>query len=158
MEAASNILQEAGAAVRRRVRDRLDETESRLAVKRWASVRRSKSKREAAAGSARIRPASSADAVPLDAAQVQRLDGWRAEALGEHQLSVESCDNREQEVRKWLQDRIDAEDKRLARADGAHRQCHARASRRSSRLETVEMDVSLAALREYERMLDGFEA
>ena len=55
------------------------------------------------------------DAMPLAAPQIERLEGWRIEALGEHQLSVESCDNREQEVRKWLQDRIDAEDLKLKR-------------------------------------------
>ena len=38
-----------------------------------------------------------------------------AEVLGEHQLTVESCDNREKEVRDLLQTRIDAEDRRLAR-------------------------------------------
>src|SRR5690606_5601256 len=40
---------------------------------------------------------------------------WRREALGEHTLSVESCDAREQDLRRWLQERIDADDKRLAR-------------------------------------------
>ncbi len=39
----------------------------------------------------------------------ERLDAMRAEALGEHQLTVESCDNRERELRDWLQTRIDAE-------------------------------------------------
>ena len=35
-----------------------------------------------------------------------------SEALGEHQLTVESCDNREQDMRDWLQTRIDAEDQK----------------------------------------------
>ena len=30
-------------------------------------------------------------------------------------MTVESCDHREQEVRKWLQERIDAEQKKLER-------------------------------------------
>jgi hypothetical protein len=32
----------------------------------------------------------------------KRLESMRAEALGEYQLTVESCDNREQELRAWL--------------------------------------------------------
>src|SRR5262249_59264648 len=42
-----------------------------------------------------------------------RLETMSAEALGEHTLSVESCDNREREMREWIQARIDAEDKRV---------------------------------------------
>lgn len=87
----------------------------------------------------------------------QQLEGWRAEALGEHQLSVESCDNREQDVRKWLQDRIDADDKRLGRL--AERVVNAmRGFKEEFKAETVEMDVSLAALSEYERLMGGLRS
>ena len=90
----------------------------------------------------------------IDETLAQRLESWRADALGEHQLSVESCDNREQDVRKWLQDRIDAEDKRLGRL--AERVINAmRGFKEEFKAETVEMDVSLAALAEYERLMDG---
>lgn len=89
----------------------------------------------------------------LDDALTTRLDAWRAEALGAHQLTVESCDNREQDLRRWLQDRIDAQDKRLARlterilkAMGAFREAF--------KAESVEMDASLAALPDYARLLD----
>jgi uncharacterized protein YPO0396 len=44
-----------------------------------------------------------------------RLHALRTEALGEHQLTVESCDNRERELRDWLQAKIDSEDKKLGR-------------------------------------------
>lgn len=37
----------------------------------------------------------------------------RPEALGEHQLTVESCTNREQDFQEWLQSKIDNEAKRL---------------------------------------------
>ena len=43
------------------------------------------------------------------------IEGWRAEALGEHILSVESCDGRAQDMRQWLQGCIDADDRKLAR-------------------------------------------
>jgi uncharacterized protein YPO0396 len=91
---------------------------------------------------------------PLSDAQFARLEGWRAQALGEHQLSVESCDNREQDLRRWLQERIDAEDRRLARL--TERIVNAmRGFKEEFKAETVETDVSLAALPEYERMLAG---
>jgi uncharacterized protein YPO0396 len=42
-----------------------------------------------------------------------QLEAMRTEALGDHTLSVESCDNRERDMREWLQKRIDGEDSRL---------------------------------------------
>jgi uncharacterized protein YPO0396 len=153
LEAASNTLQELARQLKA-ARDRLGDTESRLGdvLGKRGEV---KSRREAAQD-LRDQAGAIRDAMPIDETQVERLDGWRAEALGGHQLSVESCDNREQELRRWLQDRIDAEDKRLARLTeriaGAMR-----GFKEAFKAETVEMDVSLAALAEYERMLDGLE-
>src|SRR5690606_7679670 len=93
---------------------------------------------------------------PLTEEQIEHLDGYRSKALGEHQLSVESCDNREQDVRKWLQDRIDAEDKRLARL--SERIVNAmRGFNEEFKAETAEIDVRLAALPEYERLLAGLQ-
>jgi len=154
LEAASNTLQELGHQLKA-VRDRLDETESRHseALGRRGGV---ESKREAAQ-ELRDQADAAWDAAPLDETQLERLDGWRAEALGEHQLSVESCDNREQELRRWLQDRIDAEDKRLARL--TERIIDAmRGFKEEFKAETVEMDVSLGALPEYERMLANLKS
>ena len=80
------------------------------------------------------------------------LEAMRAEALGEHQLSVESCDNREQDVRTWLQARIDAEDHKLKRL--AEKIIKAMASfKEAFKLETAEMDASLEAAIEYENLL-----
>lgn len=153
LEAASDTLQELGRQLKA-VQDRLGETESKRgeALGRRGEV---KSKREAAQ---ELRDQANAawNATPLDEAQVGRLDRWRAEALGEHQLSVESCDNREQELRKWLQERIDAEDLRLKRLNDRIIKAMA-AFKEEFKAETVEMDVSLAALPEYERMLAGLK-
>lgn len=44
-----------------------------------------------------------------------QMEEWRAEALGEHSLTVESCDNRERDMRDWIQARIDAEESRIKR-------------------------------------------
>jgi len=154
LESASDTLQELGRQLKA-VQDRLSETESKRgeALGKRGEV---KSKREAAQ---ELRDQTSAvcDAMSLDESKVERLDGWRAEALGQHQLSVESCDNREQDVRKWLQERIDADDKRLARL--TERIVNAmRGFKEEFKAETVEMDVSLAALGEYERMLAGLKS
>jgi uncharacterized protein YPO0396 len=97
------------------------------------------------------------DDAPLTDAQIERLEGWRSQALGEHTLTVESCDNRERELRDWLQARIDAEDKRMARL--AERIVNAmRGFKEEFKAETAEVDVALAALPDYERMLEGLKS
>ncbi|GMQ87756.1 MAG: ATP-binding protein [Gammaproteobacteria bacterium] len=97
---------------------------------------------------------------PAAADHVQRfetLDELRPQALGEHRLTVESCDNREHDMREWLQKRIDAEDKRLkslsekiVRAMTEYKDAYT--------LETDEVDASVAAGFEYRAMLAGLEA
>ena len=86
-----------------------------------------------------------------------RLDAMQAEALGEHQLTVESCDNREQDMRHWLQTRIDAEDHRLRRLRDRIIQAMM-AFREEFRLETAEVDASIEAGPEYREMLDRLKA
>ncbi|NNM51229.1 MAG: ATP-dependent exonuclease SbcCD, C subunit-like protein [Pseudomonadales bacterium] len=88
----------------------------------------------------------------IDSDVVRSLESMRAEALGEHQLTVESCDNREQDVRAWLQSRIDAEDQKLKRL--AEKIIKAMVSfKEVFKLETAEMDASLEAAFEYENLL-----
>ncbi|MEK8089182.1 ATP-binding protein [Thermithiobacillus plumbiphilus] len=91
-------------------------------------------------------------AAVVDHALATRLESMRAEALGEHVLTVESCDNREQDVRGWLQDRIDAVDRKIR--DLAARIIKAMVSfKEAFKLETAEMDASLEAAFEYENLL-----
>ena len=85
------------------------------------------------------------------------LDELRPQALGPHQLSVESCDNREREMREWLQARIDAEDRRvkvlsekIVRTMVEYKEAY--------RLETEDVDASPAAGFEYRGMLDQLRA
>ncbi len=81
-----------------------------------------------------------------------RLEGMGATALGEHVLTVESCDNREREMREWMQGRIDAEDKRMRALE--ERIVKAMQSYRSRyALETKEADASVEAAGEYRAML-----
>ncbi len=79
----------------------------------------------------------------------------RAEALGEHQLTVESCDNREQEVRTWLQARIDAEDQKTRSAWREKIIKAMAAFKEEFKLETAEIDASIEAAFEYENLLDA---
>ncbi|MHB1121337.1 MAG: ATP-binding protein [Ramlibacter sp.] len=82
-----------------------------------------------------------------------RLAAMRAQALGEHQLTVESCDNREQDVRAWLQTQIDTEHKRLERL--AEKIVKAMAGfKEEFKLETAEIDASVDAAFEYARLLE----
>jgi uncharacterized protein YPO0396 len=151
LAAASDALQEIGRQLAA-AQERLVAAEGSLgeALGRRGEI---KSKREAAQ-ELQGQTLAIRDAATVDAPWAERLEAWRAEALGEHHLSVESCDNREQDVRKWLQDRIDAEDKRMGRL--SERIVNAmRGFKEAFKAETVEMDVSLAALDEYARMLEG---
>ncbi|ACD14467.1 ATP-binding protein [Paraburkholderia phytofirmans] len=90
-------------------------------------------------------------------AYFERLADLWSEALGKHQLTVESCDNRESDMRKWLQDNIDAEDKKVSR----QREKIVVAMREyctAFPLETQEVDVAIEAAQEYRAMLDTLKA
>jgi uncharacterized protein YPO0396 len=97
----------------------------------------------------------------LDAEQRQasfpRLDAQRPQALGEHQLSVESCDNREREMRDWLQAAIDARQKQLDRLSEAIVKAmqHIRTAWPQ---DTEEVDASLAAGDDYRALLAALRA
>ncbi|MES2356193.1 MAG: ATP-binding protein [Pseudomonadota bacterium] len=86
-------------------------------------------------------------------ARFESLDAARTEALGEHCLTVESCDNREQDMRGWLQNRINSEERRLTslREKIIERMTEYKAA---YRLDTEDVDVSIDAANEYRKMLD----
>jgi len=88
----------------------------------------------------------------VDAALATRLDTLRGEALGAHQLTVESCDHREQDLRSRLQTDIDAEDHKLKRLAEKIIKSMA-AFREAFKLETAEIDASLEAADEYQNLL-----
>ena len=91
------------------------------------------------------------------ATRFEALEVMRPEALGEHQLTVESCDNRQHDMREWLQGKIDAEDKKLERL----RDNIIKAMsdyRRDFPLETQEVDAAVEAADEYRSMLAKLRA
>jgi uncharacterized protein YPO0396 len=90
--------------------------------------------------------------VVVDDVLITKLEIMCVEALGEYQLTVESCDKREQDIRAWLQSRIDAEEQKLKRL--AEKIIKAMTLFKGEfKLETAEMDASLEAAFEYENLL-----
>jgi uncharacterized protein YPO0396 len=86
-----------------------------------------------------------------------QLDLLREEALGQHLLTVESCDNRERDMRDWLQQKIDNEDRRLKTLE--ERIIKAMQDyRRDYPLETQEVDARLEAAFEYKAMLGKLQS
>jgi uncharacterized protein YPO0396 len=86
-----------------------------------------------------------------------KLEALRPEALGEHRLTVESCDGYERKMRDWLQGRIDANDHKLARL----RDKVVGAMSDYANLwpeETREVDASVDAAGEYRQMLAALES
>ncbi|MFZ5893794.1 MAG: ATP-binding protein [Myxococcota bacterium] len=81
-----------------------------------------------------------------------RLDLMRSDALGEHTLSVESCENRQQQMRDWLQAKIDADKKKQERLSEKV-VLAMQAYSRDYPLDTQEVDASLASAAEFEKML-----
>ena len=85
------------------------------------------------------------------------LEAMRGQALGEHTLTVESCDNREREMRDWLQTKIDAEDRKLSRL--SEKIIRAMTEYKEEwKLETREVDVNIAAGFEYRSMFEQLRA
>jgi uncharacterized protein YPO0396 len=81
-----------------------------------------------------------------------RLDEMRDEALGQHVLTVESCDGREKDLREWLQKEIDARDLRLRRLE--EKIVKAMESyRKDYPVETQEIDARIDAVAEFGDML-----
>ncbi len=147
LESASDVLKQLNERLRE-LQKELKETETDL-----QGARDKRAKLEQRRSDAQeLRQQTEALLVAVDEVLSSVLETMCAEALGEHQLTVESCDNREQDVRTWLQARIDAEDQKLKRL--AEKIIKAMASFKDAfKLETAEIDASLEAAFEYENLL-----
>ncbi|CAB3655626.1 ATP-binding protein [Trinickia soli] len=104
-----------------------------------------------------LRNETHALAAEVNAELADRIEALRAEILGEHQLTVESCDNRERDVREALTTRIDNETKSLGRLTERIIKAMA-AFKVAYKLETADFDASLDASSEYRDMLAGLQA
>ncbi|MEO8117960.1 MAG: SbcC/MukB-like Walker B domain-containing protein, partial [Rhodoferax sp.] len=92
-------------------------------------------------------------ATAMPAALAQRLTTLQQELLGEQTLTIESCDNREREMRDGLQKAIDADDGRIKRLRDKIIDAMRSFSTRYP-LETQEVDVSVEAAGDYRTLLD----
>ncbi len=114
---------------------------------------RTRIKKELASESASECAGLLAEASEATKALFPRLESLRTEALGEVTLTVESCDNREKEMRDWLQTRIDNDDHKIKRVE--EKIIKAMADyRKDYPLETREADASVDSAGEYEAMLN----
>ena len=95
------------------------------------------------------------NAVP--ATRVETLAAMRTEALGEHVLTVESCEHREQEMRAWLQRRIDSDAEKIKNLHAAIIKAMTE-YRTAYRLDTQEVDANIQAAGEYSQMLKALQA
>lgn len=91
------------------------------------------------------------------AAHFEALAIMRIEALGEHQLSVESCDNRAQEMRGWLQNRIESEEGKLGRLREKIIKTMTE-YKDNYPLDTQDVDVNIEAADEYASMLKSLQS
>ena len=83
-----------------------------------------------------------------------QLEVMRPEALGDHTLTVESCDNNQQTMRDWVQAKIEAQGKKGERLRDNIINAM-RAYKDAYTLDTQEVDVAIEAASEYRAMLDG---
>jgi uncharacterized protein YPO0396 len=134
----------------------LTKTETRLETKQTERARTEQKQEDARALQAQIQALLN-EPDTSHVAHFTTLDELRTEALGEHHLSVESCDNRERELREWLQARIDSEDKRI-KTLGEKIVRGMTEYKETYRLETQEVDASIAAAFEYRAMLAALAA
>jgi uncharacterized protein YPO0396 len=91
--------------------------------------------------------------VPVAPELFARLAQLRSQAPPERQLTLESCDNREQDVRLFLQRQLDAEQKKLERLSEKIVKAMM-AFKDEFPLETAEFDASVDAGPEYARLLE----
>lgn len=88
---------------------------------------------------------------------LDQLNAMRNEVLGDRQLTVESIDNRQTDMREWLQKKIDNEEKRLKTLEERIIR-NMEGYRRDYVAETVEVDAKIEAGTEFKKMLKQLEA
>jgi uncharacterized protein YPO0396 len=149
LEAASDILKQLNEQLRTL---QVSQKETAESLQSARDKRAKIEQRQADAQDLRQQTQALFDSVAIARDLQTKIAAMRHQALGAQQLTVESCDHREQEMRKWLQDKIDAEDHKLKRL--AEKIIKAMAAfKEAFKLETAEIDASLDAAFEYENLL-----
>lgn len=86
-----------------------------------------------------------------------QLDNYLVQFLGKNQLTIESCDKQQQEVREGLQKKIDSEDQRLKTIEGRIIKTM-EGYRRDYPAETLEIDAQIGAGPEFKAILSRLQA
>lgn len=88
---------------------------------------------------------------------INHLERYRAEALKTQQISVESCDTKQQELRFWIQKKIDSHDSKIKTLE--ERVIKAMEGyRRDYPAETQEVDARMESGNEFKAMLSNLKA
>ncbi len=156
LESASDVLKQLTGQLDA-LAQALQDTEAQLEAHKDKRSKAEQKKADAADLQTQTRALRDDPANAVHEARFGDLEAMRGEALGEHQLSVESCDNREQDMRKWLQDRIDAESRKLDRLREKIIKAMAE-YKETYKLDTQDVDVSIDAAFEYRAMLQQLAA
>jgi uncharacterized protein YPO0396 len=154
LEAASNILNTLNTLCRQLsdLEAAMRKTEAGLDARKKEHARNEEKQQQAESQLAECQSVMAERRETEPAEGFEELERLRLEALGEHRLSVESCENCERRMRDWLQTQIDAQDRRLKTIE--ERIIKAMADyRRDFPIETQEIDARLEAAAEYESML-----
>ena len=150
LEAASDLLKTLTAQLNALEKE-LKETEHRLDErkdKRSKTEQKISTAKELQQGEQTLLAETSEDSVR----QFTMLETMREEALGTQLPTVESCDNRERDMREWLQAGINAEDAKIKRL--TEKVIRAMAEYKGKwELETTDVDANLAAGPEFRSML-----
>ncbi|NLD98904.1 MAG: ATP-dependent exonuclease SbcCD, C subunit-like protein, partial [Fibrobacter sp.] len=88
---------------------------------------------------------------------LDQLDTMRNEVLADRQLTVESIDHRQTDLREWLQKKIDNDDKRIKTLEERIIR-NMEGYRRDYVAETVEVDAKIESGPEFKKMLKQLEA
>jgi uncharacterized protein YPO0396 len=156
LESASDVLMELTLKLKSLELD-LDKTQQRLDEQKDKRSKTEQKRADAESMLLQTKEISENQENSIHADKFARLEDMRHEALGEHHLTVESCDNCEREMRDVLQTRIDAEKKKIDRLrdkiiDSMRAYCT------SFPLDTQEVDVHIDASGEYRSMLEKLNA
>jgi uncharacterized protein YPO0396 len=156
LESASDLLKELTGRLDTLALE-MQETERLIVEQRDRRSKTEQKKTDAVAMQQQTGTVLNDPASALHAARFESLKVMRIEALGEDHLSVESCDNREQDMRNWLQRQIDNEAEKLNRLKDKIIRSMTE-FRQAYPLDTQDVDISIEAAGEHRSMLGKLEA
>ena len=156
LQASSDVLRELTRRMNE-VTTELQRTERQLAEETGKRAKTAQKQGDTAVLQTEAAQVAHDPANALHAARYDELERQRADMLGEHTLSVESCDRFERDMRDRLQGKIDSQDRRL-REVGEQIVLAMGSYRSEFPLETQDVDAAIEAADEYRRMLATLQA